>query len=87
MADTWEGQLQPFADPSSLTIIQFVMVLLIALYSTLTFGPFLAYIAISTRLWGRSGPRADSPRCHSDEMGADACSTVPPSDIQFQVAD
>ena len=28
---TWEGQLQPLTDPSSLTINQFVMVLLIAL--------------------------------------------------------
>ena len=31
MTDTWEGQLQPLTDPSSLTINQFVMVLLIAL--------------------------------------------------------
>ncbi len=28
---TWEGQLQPLTDPSSLTIYQFVMVLLIVL--------------------------------------------------------
>ena len=31
MTDTWEGHLQPLTDPSSLTINQFVMVLLIAL--------------------------------------------------------
>ncbi len=31
VVDTWEGQLQPLTDPSSLTITQFVMVLLIVL--------------------------------------------------------
>ncbi len=66
MVDTWEGQLQPLTDPSSLTIYQFVMVLLIVLIEHM--NNVCDVMGFSGKSWGRPNfekSGVDPPRFHS----------------------